>query len=121
MFTAILTAHIIGALLTALVALYACVAIVARQEVLYRAVATSLGALAAFEVVTGTLLAVISPSITAVSVCGNIAIYLAVVGLVLSLVYIRIRQVAQRFPVANTLAPVGASIALITLALALGF
>ncbi len=121
MYGAILIVHIIGAIATGALAIYACTAMILGNAAIYRRVALVLGMIATFEVVTGTALAVLSANITIASVCDNIAYYLVGVAVVEALLFMRMRGVRIRFPFAQTLAPIGVSLALMFSGLILGF
>ena len=119
-FGTLLALHISGAVLTALVALAACGIVLFRTSREYRTVAILLGLLAAFEVLTGTGLAIVSASVTVASVCGNIMLYLLSVAFVLTLLGARIKQESLQFPVLHTISSFGMSFAVIAVGLALG-
>ncbi len=120
MFTALLIAHIGGAILSAIIALYACVLLLVRAHESYRRVAIVLGSLAAFEVLSGTGLAITSASITAVSLCANVALYVLVIATIEALLYSKIHD-DVRFPTRAILAPISASLLAFLAALAFGF
>ncbi len=120
MYAAILIVHIGGAVATAGIALYACVAMVRRDDAVYRTVALVLAAIASFEVVTGTALAVMSAHVTVASVCGNIALYVAAVACVEVILFMRMRGSIVRFPLAQTVSPIVASGVLLLSGLVLG-
>ncbi len=120
-YTALLVVHIVGAVVTGCALVLGGAAMVAGKSSAYRLTAIALGSLAAFEVVTGTLLAIFSPTVSVISVCGNIALYLIVVAVVLVPLYIRVRQASLQFPGVQSLSPVGASVAFVFISIALGF
>ncbi len=121
MYTAILTAHLIGAAATGVAALYACVAMIVRHEAMYRRLALVLASIASFEIVSGTALAVMSADLTVASVCGNIALYVAAVACVEVVLCMRMKGSLVRFPFMQTAAPFGVSVALLLSGLVLGF
>ena len=118
---ALLTIHIIGACITGIVAAYAGIIMWQRQETSYRGTAIILGVLGGFEVLTGTLLSVVSSEITSVSLCTNIIIYLSVVFFMESLLFMRMKKISILFPVAQALSPIAAGLALLLTAIAYGF
>ncbi len=121
MYTAVLVVHILGALVTGVVALAAIVALIARKREWYRTAAVALAFLAAFEVMTGTALAFLSIEVSVASVCANIAVYLALVACIESVMWMRMRRNTEAFPIAQTASPVGVSLGLLLLGLVLGF
>jgi len=116
----LLVVHIGGGIVTGIAASYAGVVLWQRTSALYRACALILGALAAFEVFSGVVLAFISLKITAQSLCNNVALYLLIVFFVETLLFIRMRKVSISFPLAQTLIPVVASLALMVAAVSYG-
>lgn len=121
MFPSILAAHILGAVATFAIIFYAMIALLRSQSRQLEALAGILGILAAFEVVSGVALAIISNTVTVVSVCDNIALYLALVLVTQAALYTRMRGTGVRFPVVRSLSPVCGSICLLVLSAALGF
>lgn len=120
MYSAILIVHIAGAVATGIVTLYASGAMLLKRSELYRRLALVLAAVASFEVVTGTALAVLSANVTVASVCGSIALYVAAIACVEVILFMRMNGSGVRFPFAKTIAPVGASIALLLSGVVLG-
>ena len=59
---------------------------------LYRTCALALGTIAAFEVVSGVLLAVASPNLSATSLSAHMALYLGVCLTVETFLYIRMQE-----------------------------
>ncbi len=116
-----LIVHIVGAVLTAVVAIHACVSMVRGGTENYRRAAQLLATLAAFEVATGTALAVLSPTVSAVSVCGNIALYLASVAVIQILLFMRMRRSTLRFPAVQTFSSAFGTLSLLGAAVLLGF
>ena len=121
MYAAVLIAHISGAILTGIIGVFAVGAMILKKETVYRRAALVLAALGAFEVLSGTVLAVLSKSISVASVCGNIALYVGAVAFVETLIYMRMRKTAFRFPSIQTISAIGSSLVLFALAGVLGF
>ncbi|MBI5470550.1 hypothetical protein HY968_04520 [Candidatus Kaiserbacteria bacterium] len=121
MYELLLAIHIAGACITGLAASYAGIAMWQRQENTYRPLALILGVLAGFEILTGTALSVVSSQITAISLCGNIAIYLSVVFAVEALLYTRMKKISLTFPLAYVATTVASALSLLAGAAALGF
>ena len=121
MYTSLLAVHIVGASATGIVASYAGIAMWRHQERSYRRVALILASLAGFEVLTGTAFSVLSSQITAVSLCANIAIYLSVVFVVETLLYLRMKKISLAFPIVKVSAPIASALSLLAGAALLGF
>ena len=102
--------HIAGACITALVGAYAFAMLWRREEGMYGICASVLGAVAGFEVVTGTMLSILSLNITALSLCANIAVYLSIVLFLDALLFVRAKKISVRFPAATALSPIAASL-----------
>jgi hypothetical protein len=117
----VLTVHIALGIATGLVASYAAVALWNHTARAYRATAIGLGFLAALEVLTGTSLSLISPSVTAISVCANILIYLSVVFFFETLLLLRMKAASQPLPIINTISPLASSLLVLLGAVTLGF
>ena len=113
--------HIIGACVTALIGAYAIAMLWRREERKYSISASVLGAVAGFEVITGILLSVLSLKITALSLCGNIALYLSIVLLLEAMLFVRMKKGAAVFPTTTTFAPIAASLLSFATAAAYGF
>ena len=121
MYEAVLIAHIAGAVVTLGVVLAALVLTLRAGTVSLPSVGYILNGLAAFEVFTGVLLAVLSAVVTVASVCDNIALYLLLVAAVDGVLYARTRSLGIRFPVASSIRALGGSLVLLALGFALGF
>jgi hypothetical protein len=117
----ILIAHLSGAAITALFAAVAVATIWFKKDRLYRPFAMVLGIVASFEIVTGTILSVLSYQISALSLCGNIALYLTTVGLIEVLLFLQMRQKTVVFPARFVFSSIGSSLVLFAAALASGF
>jgi len=72
--------HIAGALASGTVGAWSLVTVAKRLSHFFQLQAHLLAALATFEILTGTTLAVLSPQMTAQSLCANIALYLFAVA-----------------------------------------
>jgi hypothetical protein len=113
--------HILGALLTGVIGSYALVQLWNKTAENYRKSALMLGGIASFEVLTGTILSVVSPQISAASLCGRIFLYLAIVGVIESVLFSRMNKIALRIPIHHILSPFIASMTLYLAALSRGF
>ena len=120
-YTFALTIHLIGACLTGIVASYAGIALWQKRDIAYRASAIILGALAGFEVLTGVALSVISPKITSISLCANIAVYLSVVFSVEALLFLRMKKISIVFPIMKVFSPIVTSLLFLLGAILYGF
>ena len=109
MYSILLVVHIAGACVTALIGAYAVAMLWRREEGKYSLSASVLGAIAGLEVVTGTLLAVLSPKITALSLCANIVVYLSIVLFLEAALFVRMKKISIRFPAASVFSPIAAS------------
>ena len=121
MYESILVAHLIGACATALLVLCTLFALHKRSASFYHTSAVTLGSLAAFEIASGTLLAVLSTELSVGMVCNRIAVYLLVVGCTLAMLFYRMKKSDIEFPAGITLTPVSTSLASLFLAAILGF
>lgn len=120
-YSLILTVHIFGALLTGIVASYSGVVLWQRTNERYATCALTLGMLAAFEIFSGSVLSIVSSAVSAASLCANIALYLSLVTSLELLLFIRMKKTSIAFPLAQTLAPVVASLLLFLGAVFYGF
>ena len=121
MYESMLVVHLIGACATALAVLCTLFALHKRSASLYRTCAMALSSLAAFEIASGTALAVLSTELTVEMVCNRIAIYLVVVLGTLAMLFYRMKKSDIKFSAGITLAPVSTSLASLFLAAAFGF
>lgn len=113
--------HILGALLTGVIGSYAIVQLWNKSSENYRLTALVLGGVASFEILTGTVLSVLSIQISAASLCGRIFLYLALVGIIESILFARMNKIAIRIPVTQIFSPLVASLTLYLTALGHGF
>lgn len=113
--------HILGGLLTGVIGSYALVQLWNKTAENYRKSALMLGGVASFEILTGTILSVVSTQISAASLCGRIFLYLALVGIIESILFARMHKIALRIPVHQILSPFIASMTLYLAALGHGF
>lgn len=121
MYSSILVLHIIGACATGLVAAYTAIVLAKGEESHYTRLAQALGLLAGFETATGTLMSVLSPNITALSLCSNIAVYLGVVFALEAVLFWRMKKAALLFPIHLAFSPAAAGLLYMALAIAKGF
>jgi heme A synthase len=120
-YSIILILHIVGACMAGLAALSTAFVIGREQQRSYRSSAIILGALGGFQVVSGVLLAFVSPQITILSLCNNIALYLSTWFVLETLLFLRMNKISVPFPFTPALSPVIASLVLMVAALSYGF
>ena len=70
---------------------------------------------------SGTLLAMFSPELTAGMVCNRLAGYLVIVASVLAMLFYRMKREEMKFPKGLTLTPLSTGLASLFLAAVLGF
>jgi hypothetical protein len=121
MYESFLVIHLAGASATVCVGAYALVALWNHCADKYNFVAKVLGVLAGFEVLTGTMLAVLSPQVSASLLCSRILLYLFLVVVVETLLFVRMRKISMVSPIATVFAPIIASFAAFLTAVAHGF
>ncbi len=93
----ILGLHIGAALATLGGVVYALYAIVGENRGAYRWLAYAIGTLAVFEVISGTLLAGVSPNVSLLQLTSHIVAYLIVCAAVEVLLYERMRKTVWIF------------------------
>ena len=121
MYSIVLVLHLLTSTVTGLVIVYSLYALWSRADALYRLCALLLGAIAAFEVLSGTALAVLSPTLSASALSIHIFEYLSVCLVAEWLLFARMRKVSLVFPLAAAASPVVASVALFVVAISFGF
>jgi len=121
MYSIVLALHLLTAAVTGLVIVYSLYVLWRRSDTLYRLCALVLGSVAAFEVFTGTALAVLSPTLSASALSVHIFEYLGVCLVAEWLLFARMRKVSLAFPLAAAASPALASIALFVAAISFGF
>lgn len=117
----VLALHLGAAALTGVAIVYALQALVCNKSQSYRTAALSLGFIAAFEVLSGTVLAIVSPDLSASALSAHIVEYLGVCLVVESLIFVQMKKISFAFPLQLTLSPVLASCLLFVATLSLGF
>ena len=117
----VLALHLAAALVTGLVIVYALFALWRQKSDSYRLCALLLGSIAGFEVLSGTVLAIVSPTFSASALSIHIFEYLGVCLVAEWLLFARMRKVSLAFPLAAAASPVLASIALFVAAISFGF
>ncbi len=110
--------HIAGGILAGVVIFRSAFVLIKSQKKSYPKLIGALSFLAAFEVLSGVLLAYISPSITAQSLCTNIALYLGLIALTYAGFVYRSKPTWQS--ILTTSAPTVGSLGVLALALARG-
>ena len=112
--------HLAGAALTGVVVCGALYALWHRSAATYRTWAFTLGVLAGAEIASGTALSIISIKLSAATVCSRLFMYLLVISLIETVLFIRIRKTSIPLPV-GALSPVVAGLALLFAAFAAGY
>lgn len=121
MYETVFALHIAGALATGVVGAYSLVALWNGMANKYSLCATILGAFAGFEVLSGTALSVLSLKISAVSLCSRIFLYLGLVAIIETILFIKMKDSPVEFPFTKVLSPIASSLVLLLGALVLGF
>jgi hypothetical protein len=111
MYESAIVLHLVGASATACVGAFALVALWNHFDDRYSFVANVLGALAGFEILTGTMLAVLSPQVSASSLCSRVFLYLFLVVIIETLLFARMRKISMASPMTTVFAPVIAGFA----------
>lgn len=117
----LLTVHIGVAVITGIAASYAGIMLWQNESASYHKTALVLGLLAGFEILSGTVLSIMSSTITALSLCSNIALYLSVVFIVETLLFLRMRKVSSGFPIMPVISPAMIGLTLFIATIAYGF
>ena len=120
-YQAVFIVHVSGGIMTLLCAGFAFAEMWRGHPEWYRTCARVLGALAAFEILSGAFLSVLSLEISAAALCGGIAVYLALVFAVEYLLYVKTRRAVLVFPTGSALAPIAASLAVFSFVLSAGY
>jgi|SRR3989344_5248456 len=120
-YATILLLHILGLFVTVGVGVYALYAVALSKSEQYRQCALLLGFIAAFEVFTGTALALLSAELSAAALGLHVALYLGACLGVELLLFARIKKMSGIFPVGATLSPVFASLCFFIVALSYNF
>jgi hypothetical protein len=82
--------------------------------------AVTLAGLAVFQTVSGALLAILSPSVTALSLCDNLALYLTPLIALELLIASRMNRAGIPLPFSKTIAPVMGSVVAFCLLVVVG-
>lgn len=112
MYASVLFLHILAACATVAAGVWALYVVAVSQESWYRRTALAIGCIAAFEVFSGTVLAVLSPELSAAALSLHIAVYLGVCAALEALLFVRMKNISPVFPVAAVVSPVFASVCL---------
>ncbi|HWB33988.1 MAG TPA: hypothetical protein VG753_01535 [Candidatus Paceibacterota bacterium] len=119
-YSIVLLLHLAAAAATGAVALYIWYAFWAGEAAAYRVCALYLGSIAAFEVASGTLLAALSPQLSALGLASHIVIYVGICAMLEVLLYFKMKQASLRFPLMRSAAPVLGSLCVFGIVLAAG-
>ncbi len=113
MYSTILMIHLLGAAMTGVQSIRATISLIqgGTHAEKYRGLATGLASLGMFTIGTGTLLAILSTTISAASLCGNVVMYLATVFVVEFALFYKLNQLKQPLPVAVTVSRLALGIA----------
>jgi hypothetical protein len=110
MYTIVLAAHILGALCTGFFGAFVLTTLVRNQTHLFSLSAKTLAGLAVFQTLSGALLALLSPEVTALSLCDNLALYFAPIVLLEVVLMTRMNRLSQSPPIARILYPMLGSV-----------
>ena len=120
-YTAVLAVHIISACVTGAVIFYTLYVLALNKDTLYRICALVLGLIAAFQVLTGTILAILSPELSAAALSVHIVAYLGVcLGVEIPL-FVRMKKGSLLFLLGWTASPVLLSTLVFVAAISYGF
>ena len=120
-YSVLLAFHLVGAGATGLMGAYSIFNIAKGFTQKYKNNALVLGALATFEIITGTFLSIVSLQISASSICGKVLVYLSFVAIIEVLLFARMQKVSLTFPLVKVASPVASSLLLLLSAIAYGF
>ena len=120
-YSVLLAFHLIGAGATGLMGAYSIFNIGNGFTQRLKNNALVLGVLAAFEIVTGTVLSVVSLQVSALSICGRVVVYLSFVAIIEVVLFSRMQKVSLKFPAREVVSPVASSLLLLLSAIAYGF
>ena len=110
--------HLAVALLTGCIIACSLSALILKTEGWYRNLALSLGIVASLQILSGTLLALLSPSLSAASLSLHIGEYLGICLVMETLLFIHMRKISLPFPTLASASPVFVSLLLFSAALA---
>ena len=119
-YTGLLVLHIAAAIATIGLIANALYIVLRGREAWYRFSALALAGVAAFEIISGTALTLLSPELTAASLTFHIVAYLGICAGVEALLFIKMKKISLPFPLAATASPVFASVCMFALALYAG-
>ena len=120
-YTLFLWLHLACAFLTVGMSGASLAVLLAKKEEKYAFFARVIGSLAAIEIVSGLVMSLASPSVTALSLCANIGMYLSAVVILEGALYLRMKKVSLDFPLRFVISPIIASLTLFTGVLTMGF
>ena len=120
-YSIILALHLTAAAVTGVIIFFALFAVLRGKSAWYKTAALALGSIAAFEVFSGTLLAIVSPTISATSLSLHIFEYLGVCLAVEALLFVRMKKVSLTFPLQAASLPALVSVLLFFAAISYGF
>ncbi len=120
-YSGILVLHILAAVATMAVIGYGLVALLYKRDAVYKRTVLGLGFIAAFQVFSGTLLAVLSPELSAAALTLHIVAYLGVCLGTEALLFMRMYNLSLAFPLRLAASPVLASVTLFVAAISYGF
>jgi hypothetical protein len=119
-YASVLAAHLLTAAVTGVVIFFGLFAAIRSKSGWYKNLALALGFVAALEVMTGTVLAFVSPNISAFSLTLHIGEYLGVCVAVEAILFARMKAGMLAFPLKAAASPVVASILVFAAAIAYG-
>ncbi len=111
LYALLLSSHILGALATFVLGGFVIFALTKKQTEHYQLSAYALAFAAVFQTLTGAMLAVLSPEITALSLCDNLAFYITPIALLELVLISRLRSFESTVSVPRIAVPMLGSVA----------
>lgn len=111
LYSSILVAHILGAVGTGLCGATALYLLAQNRAHLFSFSALTLAMFGVFQTLSGALLALVSPSVTALSLCDNLALYIVPLIALELLLALRMRHFGVTVPSRVTFTPIAGSVA----------
>ncbi len=110
MYSLLLAVHVVGAMATLIVSCYALIILTRDRSDRFAHVTRMIALLATFELISGAAVAALSPTVTAVSLCDNIALYILLVSVVLGTLRVRMQRTGLQFPLMHSVSSIGVGI-----------
>ncbi len=113
--------HIALAMFTGALVLYILSAISLKHQSSYSLLAQLLAAVMGMQIVSGTVLAILSPTLTAAALSFHVIVYLSICSAVECLLLVKMGKEHQLFPAFRVAAPACLSVFMFGLVVVLGF